>query len=294
MRCARPGKVQAPSMAFTGRSRPSATQAAIAARGVLRIVRAAQRLPMPARSATSCALPSSARTIGCHPRSKPSAAAPRPDTRTTFLPARAMRVGRCACPIVVDADHRSIGICDQPLLDGGVILHRAMAVEVIFRHVKQNTDGGFQRGREIDLVGGNLQHVGAIFRERLERQCRHADIAAHLRIAAGAFEQVINQRRGGRFAVGAGDGDERASSAGFGALAAKQFNVADDLDLGGARQRRGPMRLRMRERYAGGKHQRSILLTNRACADPAYSVRRLSLRPRFFRCRHRRRPLRGL
>ena len=45
-------------------------------------------------------------------------------------------------------------------------------------------------------------------RRRLEREDRGADIAAQLGLVPGAFEQMRDQRRGGRLAVGAGDGDE--------------------------------------------------------------------------------------
>ena len=65
-----------------------------------------------------------------------------------------------------------------------------------------------------------------------------------------------DQRRGGRFAVGAGDGDQRTWRARFRALAAEQFDVADDLDAGLARERRRPVRRRMGQRHAGRQHQR--------------------------------------
>ena len=115
---------------------------------------------------------------------------------------------------------------------------------------------GLQRGREIDLIGRDFQHINAPGRERLERQHRHADIAAHLRVAAGAFDEMRDQRGGGRFAVGAGDGDQRTIAAGLRALAAEQFDVADDLDIGLVGERRRPMRRRMRQRHAGRQHQR--------------------------------------
>ena len=44
---------------------------------------------------------------------------------------------------------------------------------------------------------------------RLQRQDRGADIAAHLHVESGGSQQMRGQRRRGRFAVGAGDGDER-------------------------------------------------------------------------------------
>ena len=45
-------------------------------------------------------------------------------------------------------------------------------------------------------------------------------------------EQMCDQRRGGRFAVGAGDGDERRIRRELAPLAAEQLDVADHLDAG--------------------------------------------------------------
>ena len=124
-------------------------------------------------------------------------------------------VGGSARPVIVDADHRGAARLHagrQTLLDGGVVLHRAVAVEMVFRDVEQNADGRMQRGREIDLIGRHFEHVDAAGCEGCERQHRHADIAAHLGVAAGAVDEMRDQRRRGRFAVGAGDGDERSMS----------------------------------------------------------------------------------
>ena len=110
---------------------------------------------------------------------------------------------------------------------------------MVFRHVEQNADGWASaraRDRSDRTTLPARRRAGS---EGFERQHRHADIAAHLGVAAGALDQMRDQRGGGRFAVGAGDGDERALRAGFRALAAEQFDVADDLDfgLGGERRR---------------------------------------------------------
>ena len=100
---------------------------------------------------------------GCPRHRSRRAAALRTDTRTTVLPARSMRsaaarVQWSSTPITA-VPPASAG--RQPRLDGGVIFHAAVAVEMIFRDVEQNADGGVQRGREIDLIGRNLQHVDA-------------------------------------------------------------------------------------------------------------------------------------
>ena len=117
-------------------------------------------------------------------------------------------IGGVACVDVVDADHRGAVLLDlghQQGLERGVILHAAVTVQMIGRYVQENADGGAQRRRQIDLVGRDFEHVTAAGCERLQRQRGDADIAAHLRIAAGMIDQMRDQRRGGRFAVGAGN-----------------------------------------------------------------------------------------
>ncbi len=64
-----------------------------------------------------------------------------------------------------------------------------------------------------------------------------------------------DQRRGGRFAVGAGDGDEGGNRRKPAAFTAEQFDVADHLDGIFLRERDGPMRNRMRQRHAGRQDQ---------------------------------------
>jgi len=59
-----------------------------------------------------------------------------------------------------------------------------------------------------------------------------------------------DQRRGGRFAVGAGDGDERRIRGVTAPFAAKQFDVADHFDAGLLRGQHGPVRTGVGERRA--------------------------------------------
>ena len=94
---------------------------------------------------------------------------------------------------------------------------------------------------------------------RRQRQDRGADIAAELRVHARRRGEVRDQRRCRRFAVGAGDGDERRAGRALCPLAAEQFDIADHLDAGLLRQRHRPVRFRMRERNAGRQHQRRDL-----------------------------------
>ena len=72
---------------------------------------------------------------------------------------------------------------------------------------------------------------------------------------AGRRGEMRDQRRGGRFAVGAGDGDEGRIRRKLRALAAEQFDIADHRDAGFLRERDDPMRRRMGERHAGRQHQ---------------------------------------
>ena len=93
-------------------------------------------------------------------------------------------------------------------------------------------------------------------RRRLERQDRAADVAAHLHVAAELAQDVRDERRRRRLAVGAGDGDERRLGARERPLAAEELDVADDLDARGAGLLDRPVRLGMRERHAGRQHER--------------------------------------
>ena len=97
---------------------------------------------------------------------------------------------RAGIGVVNINDGRAIllDIGGKPFLDCGVALHRAVTIEMIFRDIQQDADGRFQRRRKIDLIGRNLQNVGAARLERRERQNGHADIAAHLRVNAGALQ----------------------------------------------------------------------------------------------------------
>ncbi len=168
-------------------------------------------------------------------------------------------VGDVAAPAVIDADDgRALRLHagDQPRLHGGIMLQRAVAVDMVFADIEQNADRRIERGRQIDLVGRHLDHMHAPHPRRLQRKDRGADIAAHLGVVAGHLHQMRDQRRRGRLAVGAGDGDERRVRRMAAALAAEQFDVADHLTAGLPRHQHRPMRRRMRQRRAGGQDQR--------------------------------------
>ena len=45
---------------------------------------------------------------------------------------------------VIDANERDFGAGDEPLLDGGVILHRPVTVDVVGREIDQHADSRLQ------------------------------------------------------------------------------------------------------------------------------------------------------
>ncbi len=87
-------------------------------------------------------------------------------------------------------------------------------------------------------------------RGRRQIEDRHADVAAHRDVAPGLLEHMGDERRGCRFAIGAGDGDERRVRRPDAALAHKEFDIADDGNPGFVRKVDGPMRRRMGQRHA--------------------------------------------
>lgn len=127
-------------------------------------------------------------------------------------------VGHGLSEAIVDADDRRaarLDAGDQPFLDAGIGLQRAMAVQMVGRDVQADADRGVERRRQVDLERGALDDMEAAGPRRLQRQDGGADIAAHLHVAAALRQHMGDKRGRGRLAVGAGDGNEGA----FGALA---------------------------------------------------------------------------
>ncbi len=151
---------------------------------------------------------------------------------------------------VVHADNRHLASGDQAFLDVGIMLHGSVPVEMIRRQVEQDTGGRIDRRCKIDLIRGALDHIKATGLRRIERQHRRADIAAKLRIAPACAQDVRNQRRGGGFAIGAGDRDERAIRGMRPTLAHEKLHVADNLDAARAGKIHRPVRFGMRQRHA--------------------------------------------
>ena len=197
---------------------------------------------------------------------------------TRGAPARALQPGiDCAAGLVVDADQRDVGLGDQALLDRRVARKIAVPIEMVGRDVDQQADARRQRGREIDLVGRALDDMRAHGRGRRQIEDRHADIAAHRDVAPRLPQDMGDQRGRRRFAVGAGDGDERRVGRSRGALAGEEFDVADDRNAGrlGAVDR--PVRLGMGQRHAGREHEepkpRQSASARSTSAKPAAAAR---------------------
>ena len=156
---------------------------------------------------------------------------------------------------VISADDRSPGTGNETLLHVRIVLHRTMTIEMVGRQVEQDSGSRVQRRGKIDLVGRAFDHIEPPIPGRIERQNGPADIATKLRIATTCFEDMGNQCRGGRFAVGPGDRDERAIRRMSSPLPHEDLDVADDLDTGIAGKADRPVRFRMGERHTGRQHE---------------------------------------
>jgi hypothetical protein len=128
------------------------------------------------------------------------------------------------------------------------------------RDVEEHGDVESERRDQLELERAQLQHIGAVGAERLEAERRRPEIAADLDGLSGSSENVADQRRRGRFAVGAGDADGVRVRL----RAAQQFDIADDRHAGGAgarhrRVRRGEaVRDTRRQHQCGGLAPRDL------------------------------------
>ena len=65
---------------------------------------------------------------------------------------------------VVDIDHRGaarLHVRRKALLDGRVVFNASVPIDVIFGDVEKNADGRPERRREINLIRGHFEHIGA-------------------------------------------------------------------------------------------------------------------------------------
>ena len=82
-----------------------------------------------------------------------------------------------------------------------------MPVDVVRRDIEQDRGIRVEARRQVELETGELDHVMAAIREGRQVEHRLADIAAKHRVHADRGKHVMRERRGGRFAVRAGDGN---------------------------------------------------------------------------------------
>ena len=99
---------------------------------------------------------------------------------------------------------------EDVLLGGDIARHVAVAVDMVGRDVEPDRDIGAEGLEQLELVGRELQHIDAARAERRQIERAAADIAADFAAPAGLGEDVADQRRRRRLAVGAGDADEAA------------------------------------------------------------------------------------
>ena len=118
---------------------------------------------------------------------------------------------------------------------------------MVGRDVEPDRDVGAEALEQLELVGRQLQHIDAVVAERRQIEHAAADIAADLAAPAGLVEDVADQGRRGRLAVGAGYTDEPRLRL----RAGQKLDVADDLLAGRARRRRHGMGLGQTARNAG-------------------------------------------
>ena len=115
-------------------------------------------------------------------------------------------------------------------------------------NVEQHGDVEGRLDGEIELIGGELEDDGPLARHRRQIERRRPQIAAHADVAGpGRMQQVTDQRRRRRLAIGAGDGDV----AGLRQYAPQKLDIAHHLDAG---VMRGSDH-RVRKRHAGARHQ---------------------------------------
>ncbi len=79
---------------------------------------------------------------------------------------------------------------------------------------------------QVELEARQFEDVHPAGRQRLLRQDRRADVAAEARRDAGGDEDVVDQRRGRRLAVGPGDADDLVRRQARASLS-EEFDVAD-------------------------------------------------------------------
>ena len=151
---------------------------------------------------------------------------------------------------IVDADDGSpepAGAEDLALrVDVG--RHGSVTVEMVRSDIQEHADVEGRLDGQIELVGGEFEDEGPVAWHRREIEGGGPQIAADPNVAgAGRTQQMTDERRRRRLAVGAGDADV----AGLRQRAPQELDIADHLDasiVGGNDDG-------VRERDTGARHQ---------------------------------------
>ena len=141
---------------------------------------------------------------------------------------------------------------EDVFLGRDIARHVAMAIDVIGCDVQPDGDVGAEGLQKLELIRRQFEDIDAALAERRKIERAAADVATDFASRAGLLEDVADQRRGRRLAVGAGDGDEACRRFGAG----QQLDVADDLLAGRTRRRRYGMRRGQVARDARADDQR--------------------------------------
>ena len=151
--------------------------------------------------------------------------------------------------VFVHPHHRAIrpALGEEPALGGEISAHAAVPVEMVGTEIGEDRDIRCQRPGELGLVARQFQHHHAAIPGRIDIEHATTDIAGQLRGAARGLENVVDQRRGGGFAVRAGHRHHPRQGvmrlpAGMGQRAKEQPDVIVD---------RHPRRLRRRHHRVG-------------------------------------------
>ena len=105
--------------------------------------------------------------------------------------------------------------------------HGSVTVEMVRSDIQEDADVEGRLDGQIELVGGELEDEGPVAWHRRKIEGGGPQIAADPNVAgAGRTQQMTDERRRRRFAVGAGDADV----AGLRQRAPEELDIADQLD----------------------------------------------------------------
>ncbi len=110
--------------------------------------------------------------------------------------------------VVVGADHGGLlrALCHEDAAFGlDIALHAAVTIEVIRRDIHQHGDIRRETQGQVELIGRGLDDIDGAGMHVRQVENADADIAADMDILTGTFQDMADQGRGRRLAIGAGD-----------------------------------------------------------------------------------------